>query len=87
LLLDKYPVKPYLDNNNSFSKWMHFIHNRLNDNLNKPTINYNDFLEEYVSLYKPKEVVDLDTLKLREKLLYFGIIILIIISIYFIYKK
>lgn len=87
LLLDKYPVKPYLDNNNSFSKWMHFIHNRLNDNLNKPIINYNDFLEEYVSLYKPKEVVDLDTLKLREKLLYFGIIILIIISIYFIYKK
>ena len=87
LLLDKYPVKPYLDNNNSFSKWMHFIHNRLNEKLNKPTINYNEFLEKYFSLYTPKEITNYEHLKLREKLLYLTFIIGIIVSIYFIYKK
>ena len=48
-LLDKYPVTPYLDNNNTFSKWIHFIHNRINEKLKKPTVKYNDFLEGYFS--------------------------------------
>ena len=25
--LDKYPVSPYLDNRDSFVRWVHFIHN------------------------------------------------------------
>ena len=29
-MLDKYPVTPYLDNKDSFKKWMHFIHNKIN---------------------------------------------------------
>jgi hypothetical protein len=29
-LLDKYPITPYLDSRDSFIKWVHFIHNRVN---------------------------------------------------------
>ncbi len=86
-LLDKYPVTPYLDNNNTFSKWMHFIHNRINEKLKKPTVKYNDFLEQYFSLYKPKEEIDLESIRYREKLIYGGILLAILISIFIIYKK
>ena len=30
LFLDRYPVTPYLDSRESFIKWMHFIHNKIN---------------------------------------------------------
>ena len=86
-LLDKYPVTPYLENQNSFSKWMNFIHNRINESLNKPEVSYNDFLEEYYSLYKPKEEIDIEGIKNKERLVFGGILIGIIISIYVIYKK
>lgn len=86
-LLDKYPLSPYLDNNNTFSKWMHFVHNRINENLNKKTILYNDFLENYYSLYKPKEQVNQESLKNKEKIMYIALIFIILVLIYIIYKK
>ena len=86
-LLDAYPVLPYLDSRESFTKWMHFIHNRINEKLKKPSIKYNDFLEEYFSLYKPKEEIDLESIRTREKLIYGGILLAILISIFIIYKK
>ena len=30
-LLDEYPVSPYLDSRDSFVRWMHFIHNKINE--------------------------------------------------------
>lgn len=30
-LIDKYPVSPYLDSRESFIRWVHFIHNKVND--------------------------------------------------------
>jgi hypothetical protein len=50
-LLDKYPVTPYLDSRASFIKWTHFIHNRINEGLGKPTYDYAQFIEDYT---KPK---------------------------------
>jgi hypothetical protein len=32
-MLDKYPVSPYLDHRDSFIRWVHFIHNKLNFSL------------------------------------------------------
>ena len=29
-LLDLYPIQPYLDNRESFIRWMWFIHNKIN---------------------------------------------------------
>lgn len=34
-MLDKYPLSPYLDNRDSFMRWIHFIHNKYNSYLGK----------------------------------------------------
>jgi hypothetical protein len=46
-LLDQYPVSPYLDSRDSFIRWMHFIHNKINQRLEKPTITLSKFYEIY----------------------------------------
>jgi hypothetical protein len=48
-LLDKYPVTPYLDSRESFIKWTHFIHNRVNDGLGKPRLSYAKFINMYMN--------------------------------------
>ena len=50
-LLDKYPVTPYLDSRDSLMRWIHFIHNRVNDYLGKPTIKYSEALLRYNKMY------------------------------------
>ena len=37
-LLDKYPITPYLCSRESFVRWVHFIHNKINVLLNKKEI-------------------------------------------------
>lgn len=86
-LLDKYPVKPYLDSRKSFIKWMHFIHNKVNVLLNKEVITLDEAMEKYYDNYKPKQNKNIEEKKRREKFIFIGIIfLLIIISIYF-YNK
>jgi hypothetical protein len=41
-MLHKYPVTPYLDTRDDFIKWMHFMHNKMNERLEKPTISLSD---------------------------------------------
>jgi len=50
-LLQKYPVTPYLDTRKDFIKWVHHLHNKVNQRLDKPTIT----LEEYYESLKPKK--------------------------------
>ena len=86
-LLDKYPVKPYLDSRKSFIKWMHFIHNKINILLNKEEITLDEAMDKYYNNYKPKQNKNIEERKRREKLIFMGIIFLLIfISIYF-YNK
>jgi len=86
-LLDKYPVKPYLDSRKSFIKWMHFIHNKINILCNKDEITLDEAMEQYYNNYKPKQNKNIEEKKQREKLIFMGIIfLLIVISIYF-YNK
>jgi len=56
-LLDEYPVTPYLDSKESFVKWVHFIHNRMNLFLGKKEISLYQSLEIYRNEYKPKTFV------------------------------
>jgi len=51
-LLDEYPIIPYLDSRESFVKWVHFIHNIINKQLNKPILKYEDFFNDYYENYK-----------------------------------
>jgi hypothetical protein len=55
-ILDRYPVSPYLDNRDSFIRWVHFIHNRINRVLGKEEITLFEALDDYKSLYRPKQV-------------------------------
>jgi hypothetical protein len=56
-LLDKYPVSPYLDNRDSFVRWVHFIHNKVNYMLGKEEISFSAALETYFAEYRPKPVI------------------------------
>jgi hypothetical protein len=86
-LIDKYPITPYLDNRDSFVRWMHFIHNKINEKLEKPTISLNDFFVKYYNEYKSKDIKFAEYNKIKIKVIYFTIVISIIGLIYYLYEK
>ena len=86
-LLDKYPVTPYLDSQQSFTKWMHFIHNKINEKLEKPQISLSEFFVQYYNQYKSQNEKFLEYYKLKEKIIYGGILITISGVIYYLYDK
>ena len=86
-LLDKYPVSPYLEGKDSFLKWVHFIHNKVNVEIGKDEITYTEAVNTYHELYKPKEIIMREQIKYRKKLLFTVILILLTILGYYLYKK
>ena len=86
-LLDKYPVTPYLSSRMSFMKWIHFIFNKINEQLGEPVDEFYDSLEKYYDLYKPKEIRNKEIIKTRKKYIQFSVALLIIFGIYYVYKK
>ena len=86
-LIDKYPVSPYLDNRESFIRWTHFIHNKINQKLEKPQLSLNEFYVKYYEEYKSQNIKMVEYYKLREKFIFSGIIITIAGSIYYLYDK
>ena len=86
-IIEKYPIMPYLDNRDSFVRWMHFIHNKINEKLEKPQISLNDFFVKYYDEYKTQDEKLSQYNKIKEKLIYFGIIIGISSAIYYLYDK
>jgi len=86
-LLDEYPVSPYLDSRDSFIRWTHFIHNKINVKLEKPTISLSQFYENYYNEYKTTEVKNMESYAWREKAVYFIILISIIGITAYLYNK
>ena len=86
-LLDKYPVSPYLEGKDSFLKWIHFIHNKINVEIGKDEQTLTESLDIYYELYKPKEIILREQIKYRKKLLYVTIIIVLVSGGYYLYKK
>jgi len=86
-MLDVYPITPYLDNRDSFVRWMHFIHNKINEKLEKPQITLNDFFVQYYNEYKSQNEKLAEFYKLRAKLIYGGILVSILGAIYYLYDK
>ena len=85
-LLDKYPMSPYLDSRESFVRWVHFIHNKLNIQLGKEELSMPVALENYRNLYKPKKILLRETILTRRHIIHFIFIILLLIIIYLLYK-
>jgi hypothetical protein len=86
-LIDKYPITPYLDNRDSFVRWMHFIHNKVNEKLEKPQITLNDFFVKYYNEYKTHDEKITEYYKLKERIIYFSIVLGISGTIYYLYDK
>lgn len=86
-LIDQYPVTPYLDSRDSFIKWTHFIHNKVNQSLDKPEIDFYTALDKYYFHYKPKEIINKDAIRFREKLIFIAIILMTSGLIVYLYKK
>ena len=86
-LIDKYPVTPYLDNRESLIRWTHFIHNTINQKLEKPQISLSEFYIKYYEEYKSQNVKMVEYYKMRDKAIYCGIIVTIAGGIYYLYDK
>jgi hypothetical protein len=61
-LLDQYPVTPYLDNRESLVRWTWFIHNKVNQQLEKPTVPLSDLYKIHVPIYKRREKIAFATI-------------------------
>ena len=86
-LLEQYPVTPYLDNRESFVRWTWFVHNKINEKLEKPKISMEDFYKRYYENYKPSDVKYREFYKIREKVIYLVIVLLIVGVTYIFYNK
>ena len=84
-LLDDFPVTPYLDSRLSFMKWTHFIHNKINADLDKEEIGFRKGLETYYSAYRqvPQQVKE----KQDKRATYISAMVVICVFIIFVYNK
>ena len=70
-IIDKYPVSPYLGSRESFVRWVHFIHNKINISLGKEEISFLKSIDLYKSNYNHKTFILSEKLNLRKHYFYF----------------
>ena len=80
-ILINYPVTPYLDNRDSFVRWVWFVHNKVNKGLDKPQISLYESLDNYNALFLPKEIIASTKFHIQKGVLYSGIILAIVVLI------
>lgn len=85
--LDKYPVSPYLDNRQSFMKWMHFIHNKINIRIGKKNIDFIDSLEKYYNNYKVIENSNKIYIRNKQYIIIGAISLSLLIASFYLYNR
>ena len=85
-LIDKYPVSPYLDSRDSFIRWTHFIHNKVNKKLEKPQKSISKVYAEYYKSYEPVNIKNIKCRKMKKHIVYAFVLITFIIITYCFYK-
>ena len=85
-LLSLYPITPYLDDRESFIRWVHFIHNKINEQIQKPKMPYNDFYTNYYQHYKNKITKNSENKRFYKKILYGTLILILLFSISYLSK-
>ena len=85
-MLDKYPVTPYLDNRDSFVRWVHFMHNKMNYKLGKQEISLPLALEKYRDEYQPKPIIFGERINMRKHYIHAILILLFLFLIYYYWK-
>ena len=83
--LDKYPVTPYLDNKDSFIRWVIFIHNKFNTLLGKEEISIPEATDLYEAAYKPKPIYLSEVIHMRKHYIYIAFILICAFFIYVFY--
>ena len=86
-MLNKYPVTPYLDSRDSFTRWVHFIHNRINVILNKPEITLKEAYQLYYDNYKPKIQKNFENILIKKKYIYSALFFSLISFTIFLYNE
>jgi hypothetical protein len=81
-LLDKYPVSPYLDNRDSFIRWVHFMHNKINVILGKEEISLMEANDRYKAKYIPKPVLLSEKLRIKKYHIYITLTLIFLFLIY-----
>lgn len=84
--LDKYPVTPYLDNRDSFVRWVHFVHNKFNVFLGKEEMSLPNALEKYRNEYQPKPIYLSEKIKTRKHIIYASLICILFFFILVFYE-
>ena len=85
--LDKYPVTPYLDSRQSFIRWVHFVHNKINVALDLPELTLDEAMSSYYAAYVPKAVKDAAHRKYREKIVFAGFVLVAAAGLTYLYNK
>ena len=86
-MLIKYPVTPYLDSRDSFTRWIHFIHNRINIITNKPEITLKEAYQNYYDNYKPKIQKNFESIMIKKKYIYSALFFSLISFSIFLYNE
>lgn len=81
-LLDKYPVSPYLGSRESFVRWVHFIHNKINVMLGKDEMSLLESVDAYFAKYRAKPIILSEVIGIRKHYLYAAIILICLVLIY-----
>jgi len=74
-LLDEYPVSSYLDSRDSFVRWMHFVHNKINEKMELPKIPIHAFYSTYYDQFKPKVVLELEDTRWKQRIIYASVMV------------
>ena len=85
-LLEEYPVSPYLDSKDSFVRWVHFIHNKINKKLEKEQISIGKFYSEYYKQYETITEQQITQIKTKKHIVY-ALLIVFLLGVIFILHR
>jgi len=86
-MLNEYPVTPYLDNRDSFVRWVVFIHNKVNETLGKPSITIEEAMDNYFRQMVSPTIFRVDKIEIRKYIIYTFVILLMATAVYFLYTR
>jgi hypothetical protein len=81
-MLDYYPVTPYLDNRDSFIRWVNFIHNKCNTFIGKEEMPLFESLDVYYNAFLPKPILLTDKFQLQEHIIHILLICSMLLIVY-----
>ena len=74
VLLDKYPVSPYLENRESFIRWTIFIHNKINQYLGYDELSFQEANDIYVYNYTETPIIIYKSYRIQKSYIYLFIL-------------